>query len=206
MEVGKLTVKRRHHTGKGVARKLRAQGIIPGVCYGAKIEAPVPLSVNTRALKASLDPVKRHNTVINMTIEGDENEPSRDVVVMIRDFQINKIRRELTHVDLVAIDTDKAVEVEVPIEFHGKAKGLILGGQLHVVLHNLDVRCKPSDIPPNIGVDLSELDVGGVIHVNEIQMPDGVIATTPEHLGIITCSAPEAEAVSTEDEEGAEAS
>lgn len=203
MEVGKLTVQRRTQTGKGVARKLRREGKIPGVCYGYKVDEAVPVSVDVRALQGSLDPARRHNTVIDVTIQ-DDGQPDQNLVVMVTDYQIDKIRRELIHVDLQAIDTEKEVEVAVPLEFTGKAKGLVLGGTLHVVRHELEVRCKPGDIPAKVDVSVTDLDIGGVIHVSDLTMPPGVTAVSSGHLTIITCVAPEgAEEETTE--EGAEA-
>ncbi|MCG8423942.1 MAG: 50S ribosomal protein L25 [Proteobacteria bacterium] len=204
MEVGKLTVQARHKTGKGVARKLRARGHIPGVCYGTTVDAPIAISVNTRAFKNSLDPVKRNNTVIDMTIEDDGN-PARSVLVMVKDYQVHKTRRELTHVDLLAIDAEQQVEVEVPIELTGKAVGLVTGGQLHVVRRELDIRCKPADIPATLSLDISELDIGGVLHVSDLVLPPGVVSMTPGHMAIITCVAPEAEAAEAAEVEGEEA-
>jgi large subunit ribosomal protein L25 len=199
MEVGKLTVQRRQQTGKGVARKLRAQGKIPGVCYGHELGEPVAIAVDTRALKASLDPVKRQNTVIDMTLE-DDGQGSRAMTVMVKDYQIDTIRRELTHVDLIAIDTTREVVSEVPVDFAGKAKGLVLGGQLHVVRRTIQVQCTPGAIPDKVVVDISDLDIGGVIHVSDVEMPAGVAAHTPGHITLITCTAPDAGA-----EEGTEA-
>lgn len=207
MEVGKLTVTRRHNTGKGTARKLRAEGRIPGVCYGAMLDAPVSISVDTRALKASLDPEKRNNTVIDMTIQS-EGQADHNVVVMVKDYQIHKLRRDLLHVDLVAIDTEKPVEVEVPITVIGKHKGLVLGGQLHTVAYSIEIRCRPADIPATIEADVTELDIGGVLHVSELPLPEGIQVITPGHQAVITCTAPEAEeevAESETPEEGAEA-
>ena len=73
MEVGKLTVSLRDRSGKGGARKLRAQGKVPGVCYGASVEGriePLPITVDVKQLRGALDPVRKRNTVISLTIEG----------------------------------------------------------------------------------------------------------------------------------------
>lgn len=190
MEVGKLTVKRRYKTGKGMARSLRAQGKIPAVCYGASLEQPLPLEVDTREFRGSLDPVRRHNTVIDLTVE-DGGNPARSVTVMVKDYQLHPIRRDLTHVDFVAVDADHQVTIEVPIEFTGKAKGLVDGGTLHVVRHALEIRCKPGDIPAKVLVDVSGLDVGGVLHISDLQLAAGITPNLPGHLTVITCVAPE---------------
>lgn len=201
MEVGKLTVQRRYNTGKGVARKLRSQAKIPGVCYGFGLTEPLPIAVDPRAFRASLDPVKRHNSVIEVTIE-ESGKPSQTLTVMVKDYQYHRIRRELSHLDLIAIDQNKEVDVTVPLEFTGKAKGLINNGQLHIVLRNVGVRCRPANIPSHLTVDVTELDIGGVIHLNDLKLPEGVSVPSHINLAIVTCVAAE---VATAAETGGEA-
>ncbi len=201
MEVGKLTVNRRTHTGKGVARKLRARGRLPGVCYGNTLEAPIPIDFDHRDFKSSLDPDKRRNTVITLSVEQAEGA-AQSIVVMVKDYQLHPLRQELAHVDFVAVDLEAPVVVDVPVEFHGKAKGTVLGGQLHVVRRRLDVRCKPVDIPASVRVDITELDTNGVIHVSDLQLSEGLEAAVPGHLTIITCSAAPAAEEGEEGEEG----
>jgi large subunit ribosomal protein L25 len=169
MEVGKLTVTLRNNTGKGAATKLRAQGLVPGICYGAspdgKIE-PLQISVNVKALRAALDPVRKANTVLDLTIEGGTT--THRLHALVKDYQIDTLRRDITHVDLLAIDPNKEVIAEVPIEFTGKPAGAIDGGQIRIVLRALSVRSKPSDIPTKLTVDVSPLEIGDVIHVSAI--------------------------------------
>src|SRR5918912_1380206 len=131
MEVGKLTVSVRDRSGKGDARKLRAQGKVPGVCYGSTVEGriePLPITLDVKELRGALDPVRKRNTVINLTIEG--GAAPRSLHALVKDIQIDVLRRDVTHVDLLAIDPDKEVRADVPIEFLGKPKGSIDGGQL----------------------------------------------------------------------------
>lgn len=199
MEVGKLTVNRRNKTGKGVARKLRAQGRLPGICYGTSIE-PITVDLDGRAFRASLDPAKRQNTVIDLTIE-DGGKQFKTLSVMVKDYQIHPIRREITHVDFVAVDLTQDVTVEVPLVFTGKAKGLTEGGTLHVVRHELLIRCKPNAIPSQIDVDITEMDMGSVLHVSDLKLPEGVTAGVSAQLTIITMAAPASGAAT----EGAEA-
>jgi large subunit ribosomal protein L25 len=146
----------------------------------------LPITVDARAFRGSLDPSKRRNTVIEMTIE-DEGQAARDFTVMVKEYQIDPIRRDLTHIDLIVIDKEKEVESVVPIELTGKAKGLILGGQLHVVLHRMSVRCKPANIPAKVVVDVTELDVGGVLHLSDVRLPEGVVVAATADLAIVTC-------------------
>jgi len=194
MEVGKLTVSLRGSSGKGAARKLRAQGKVPGVCYGAsesgRIE-PLPITVDVKQLRGALDPVRKRNTVISLTIEG--GAAARTLHALVKDVQVDLLRHDVTHVDLLAIDPNKEVRADVPIEFIGKPKGAIDGGQLRIVLRALGVRAKPSDIPVKLSVDVSPLEIGDVIHVSAIALPAGVTSVTGRDLAVVTCAAPEAE-------------
>lgn len=199
MEVGKLTVQRRPTLGKGSAHKLRAQGLVPGVCYGATSNGPMepfPITVDVKALKASLDPIRKQNTVIDLTVTMD-GKPSTTLSALVKDYQIHATRREITHVDLLAIDPTKEVSAEVPIEYTGKPKGAIDGGQLRILIRALDVKAKPADIPVKFTVDVSELDLGDVLHVSHVQMPKGVHALTGLEQAIVTCAAPTADKTET---------
>lgn len=197
MEVGKLTVTLRDQTGhKGASRKLRASGKVPGVCYGASPDGriePLSIIVDVRALRAALDPIRKHNTVINLTIEGGSQ--AQTLHALVKEYQVDPVRRDITHVDLIAVDPNKEVASTVPLEFNGKPKGAIDGGQLRIVLRNLEVRAKPADIPVKLPVDVSPLEIGDVIHVSAITLPSGVTAITGRDLAVVTCAAPEEEKV-----------
>src|SRR5215510_3201573 len=198
MEVGKLTVSLRERSGKGGSRKLRAQGKVPGVCYGASVDGriePLPITVDVKELRGALDPVRKRNTVISLTIQGDG--APRSLHALVKDFQVDAIRHDVTHVDLLAIDPDKEVRADVPLEFTGKPKGAINGGQIRIVLRSLTVRAKPSDIPVKLAVDVSPLEIGDVIHVSTIALPPGVTSVTGRDLAVVTCAAPEEEKVAT---------
>src|SRR5262249_20767952 len=94
--VGKLTVTLRTTAGKGAATKLRAQGKVPGVCYGASPDGridPLPIIVEVKALRAALDPVRKQNTVIDLTIEG--NGSSRKLHALVKDYQIDAVRHDI---------------------------------------------------------------------------------------------------------------
>jgi large subunit ribosomal protein L25 len=191
--VGKLTVSYRPNAGKGAATKLRQQGKVPGVCYGASPEGridPLPIVVDVKQLRAALDPVRKQNTVIDLTIDGTDGG-ARKLHALVKDYQIHPLRREITHVDLLAIDPDKEVVTSVPLEFTGKPKGAISGGQIRTVLRAIEVRAKPNDIPVKLVVDVSPLDIGDVVHVSTIELPAGVSAVTGRDLAVVTCAAPD---------------
>ncbi len=198
--VGKLTVSLRTTAGhKGASRGLRAKGDVPGVCYGASTDGriePLPITVNVKALRAALDPVRKQNTVIALTIES-EGGKTRSLSALVKDYQLHATRREITHVDLLAVDPNKEVVADVPLEFIGKPAGAIDGGQIRIVIRELALKAKPADIPVKISVDVSPLEIGDVIHVSSITLPAGVTAVTGRDLAVVTCAAPEEEKAAT---------
>jgi large subunit ribosomal protein L25 len=200
MEVGKLTVEVRSTVGhKGSSRQLRSKGLVPGVCYGASVDGkitPLPITINVKALKGALDPIRKQNTVIDLTIDGGGGKKT-SLHALVKEYQLHPLRREITHVDLLAIDPNKEVLAEVPIEFIGKPKGAIDGGQIRIVLRRLEIRAKPNDIPVKLTVDVSPLEIGDVIHVSSIALPTGVTSQTLRDLAVVTCAAPELDVVAT---------
>lgn len=194
MEIGKLKVQRRHEIGKGVSRRLRAEGFVPGTCYGAGLTGAIPITVDPKALQTSLDPVKRQNTVLTLTIEGDDAGRG-DMLAMLWDYQIHPRRREVTHVDIITIDPEQEIDVEVPLEFTGKPAGAVYGGQLNIARHQLPVRAVPRRVPGRVEVDVSPLKVGDTLHVSDVRLPENVQMLAAEDLELVTCTAPESEAL-----------
>jgi large subunit ribosomal protein L25 len=201
MDTGKLTVEYRKNTGKNESRRLRASGRVPGICYGNGT-TPTPIHLEARELKRALDPEKRQNTVINLTVNGGEGGPQQ-LTVMLKHYDVDAIRRDVEHVDLVVIDVNKEVTVEVPVVLTGKAVGIVEGGQLHTVHRSIAVSCKPADIPVKIVADISPLKIGDVLHVSDIQLPSGVKAALPPTEAVASIVAPQKE--KTAAEEAAEA-
>src|SRR5262249_23238143 len=151
---------------------------VPGICYGAGAE-PVLISLSAKELKKALDPVKRQNTVISVTIAGEGEK--KELTVMLKDYQLDALRRDVQHVDLVVIDVNKEVTVEIPIVLTGKSVGVTDGGQLHTVHRTLAVSCKPADIPVKVEVSIAALKIGDALHVSDLTLPKGVKAALPPH-------------------------
>lgn len=192
MEVGKLTVQLRRQTGKGHSRRYRAQGLVPGICYGAHLDTPLSIVLSPKMLKGALDPAKGRNTVIDLTVEDDGKESAK-LSAMLWEYQIDALRRHVTHVDLIAIDPEKEIEVDVPIKLEGKPAGAVDGGQIHIERHSVPVSCRPADIPIEFVVDVSPLHIGDSLHISDLEMPAGVTPAVPDKLTLLTCVAPKAD-------------
>lgn len=193
MEVGKLTVEYRGNLGKGNNRKLRASGKIPGTCYGGEGE-PLSLAIDPTLLVRALDPIKKGNTVINLTVQ---NAPTAvgDITVMVRDVQKDPVRGVLTHADFIRVAMDKDVHAVVPVIITGKAQGVKDGGILHHNIRNLEIACTPDKIPAKIEVDVTELGMGEAIHVSDLKLGEGVRALADDESAVCSVTAPRAEKV-----------
>jgi large subunit ribosomal protein L25 len=171
MEVGKLEVEVRKDSGKGHAHKLRELGRIPAVCYGGG-EEPISLALDPRALKDALDPEKRQNTVITMTVKGDGAD--RQLTVMLKDYQTDPLRNTVLHADFVRVDLTKEIHVTVPLLLTGKAEGVKVGGILHQVFRMVDVACLPDRIPTKLEADVSALNIGDALKATDVVVTAGV--------------------------------
>jgi len=186
--IGKLTVTRRQQTGKEQAQKLRAKGLIPAVCYGHGGEA-ISLTVDPNALRKALDPRKKQNTVIELSIE--DNGKTESCQVMLKDYQIDTIRRNVLHADFVRVADDQVIQVPVPLTLEGKPEGVKNGGTLHQVFRALPVKCRPRQIPTNITADVSALNLNEGIRVKDLAMlPEGVMVHLPPNQTIALVMAP----------------
>jgi large subunit ribosomal protein L25 len=191
--VGKLEVELRTQGGKSVTRKIRAAGKIPAICYG-KGEDPIPLSIDPKALLGALDADKRANTVITMKVTGLAGGP-KDLTVMLRDWQRDVLKGNITHADFVRVRLDQDVHATVPIILTGKAEGVKLGGTLHQVYRSLEIACTPDKIPVKLEIAVDALGMGDALHVRDLKLPEGVRARLDGGATICTVTAPKAEKV-----------
>ena len=159
----------REPRGKGGARKLRAVGEVPAVLYGAGAE-PLSLKLNAHDAELLFRSISVDNTLINLEVEGEKAA----VVTLVREIQTHPARAELLHVDFFRIQMDVEVELEVPLHVEGTAAGVKDGGVLDQPIHDLPVRCLPSDIPESIHVDVSNLNIGDSLRVKDLAVPKGV--------------------------------
>ena len=183
-----LNVETRQGVGKGVARKLRAAGRIPGVCYG-KGEPSISISLDPRVLRHLLEQSETgRNTLINLAFDGGGAFDGR--MVLVRELQKDPVEGSYLHADFVSVDVQHAVEVSVPIHITGRAQGVELGGILDQALREIELECLPLAIPSEILVDVSELDVGQSLHVSDLALPEGVTLRSDPGLSVVSVVAP----------------
>lgn len=168
MATATLSATLRHDTGKGVARKLRQNGDIPGVIYGHGRE-PQSLTVNAREFERLISRVAAGSTVIELDLGGTTARS------LIREIQRHPFKRQILHVDFQEVVAGEMITLKCPIVYVGTPYGVRTeGGLLDQIMHELTIQAIPSQIPDHINVDVSDLHVGKALHVSDLSLPDGV--------------------------------
>ena len=189
-----LHAQTREGRGKGPARRVREAGNIPAVMYGEGEN--LALTLNPRQLRQLLTTEAGTNALMRLHVEGGDGT---ERLVMVREIQNDPIRGDILHADLLQISVDREVEVDVPIELEGVPIGVTQNeGYLGQLLSRVTVRCLPTAIPPSVNIDVSEMEVGAVIHVKDLQLPSGVEVMTDSEeavasVTVVTVEAPEVE-------------
>ena len=186
MATASLAAKPRTETGKGVNRKLRAAGEVPGVIYGHGRE-PQSLSINAREFNRLAERIRITSTVIELALDG------KVAKTLIRELQRNPLDRAVLHVDFQELVAGEKVNVSVPLRFTGSAKGVKEGGILEEVMHQISIRVDPANIPDHIDVDVTELTIGHGLHVSDVKLPEGVEVLDNPTNSVVTVVAPKAE-------------
>jgi len=189
--VGEFTlgVELREGRGKGVSRKLRAAGRIPGICYRRNAES-IAVSLDPNELDRLLRKASSGiNTLIDLTVAGGGDFDGRQV--LIKELQRNPISGAYLHADLYAVDLKQTIHISIPVQLKGSAIGVTLGGGiLDHATRELDVECLPDAIPEEFAVDVSELEIGQSIHVRDIEVLEGVEILNDRDVSIVSVVAP----------------
>jgi len=167
METTTLQAEVRDSRGKGPARRLRAEGKVPGVFYGPGLE-PTPLTLSPKELTKALRGERGRNVVFKLSLDG------KDELAMVKDLTTDPVTQELLHIDLYRIIEDKVLEVNVPFRTYGRSVGVVQGGVLNVTRRVLPLRTTPANIPVSIEVDVTHLALKDTISVEDIELPEGV--------------------------------
>jgi large subunit ribosomal protein L25 len=197
-----ISIELREGSGKGAARKLRASGRIPGVCY-SRGAASTSISLDPSALdqliKTSAAGI---NTLIDLKgVSALEGRPA-----LVKALQRDPVRGNPLHADFYALDLARAIDVSVPVHLIGSAVGLLTGGIVDHNLRELELSCLPNAIPDEITLDVSALDIGDSLHVRDVPLPSGVELLSDPELSVVSVVAPAAaeEEAAPEAEEGEE--
>ncbi len=200
MEAIELKTSVRETLGKNAARALRREGKLPAVLYGPDTE-PLLLSVDTHELELAVKSGPSGQLLLRLIIEKGERAARQ---AMIKELQRHPLSREPLHVDFYEISMDRKISVKIPVVTTGTSEGVAMGGMLQIIRHELEVECLPDRIPEKIEIDITELDIGDSVHVQEIPLEEGVEFPPDVNFTVLTILSPKKEEVKEEEEEGEE--
>lgn len=168
-QIPDLIATARTGTGKGAARQARREGQVPGVVYGGGAD-PLAINVKYNELLKRLKAGRFLSTLFNLKVEGQE-----DVRVICRNVQRDVVKDLPTHLDLMRLRRTSRINLFIPVEFTGEdvSVGLKRGGVLTVVRNEVELKVTAGDIPEKLTVDLTNLDVGDIVHISDIALPEG---------------------------------
>lgn len=198
--VGALNVQERDRAGKGAARAVRREGLVPGVIYGDNKE-PTLIAMNPRDLFVEMRKPGFAMKVFEISV-GKETQKA-----MAQDVQMHPVRDTPVHVDFRRIGKNTVVNVAIPVQIINEeaSPGIKGGGVINMVRHEIEVRARPDALPESFEIDLTGLEIGDSVHISAITMPEGVAPTiTDRDFTVITLAAPTV-ATAADDEEDAAA-
>ncbi len=167
----------REQTGSKAAAAVRRQGRIPAIVYGHKQE-PVAISLDAHDF---VEGIHHGHRLMDVTVAGQTDK------MIVKDVQYDHLGRRIIHADLMRVDVTEMIEVTVPIELKGTAKGTHEGGIIEAHLDHLEVECQVINIPESVVVSVKDLDVGQSIRAGDIKLPEGVKLVTPAETFVASC-------------------
>jgi large subunit ribosomal protein L25 len=200
VETLEIQVDARDRQRKRDAKRLLRAGKIPGVLYGPKTTA-VALALDQREFSSRVAGLEGSHLVRLKSASASLAEK----VALVKDMQYHPISGNVIHADLYEVDLTAKITVHVPLHFIGKAAGVVRGGILQPIIREIEVECLPLDIPEFFNVDVSALDIGDSVHIEELTMPEGVTAVSEAGQALVAVVPPTVEEapVAAEPAEGA---
>ena len=181
-----LNVAARERLGSRETRRLRSQGFVPGVLYGRG--EPVAISVEERELRRALTGPAGLHSILDVQIDGT----GKTHASILKEYQVDKVRGHVTHVDLQEVRLDQAIHASVSVHLLGgeDAPGVREGGVLSQPLRELNVEALPLEVPEHIDLDVSQMEIGGTLRVGDVHVPHGVRFLDDVETVVATVTAP----------------
>jgi large subunit ribosomal protein L25 len=188
LETLEIQVDAREAGSKHKARRLRRGGKVPGILYGPKTQ-PVALEIDRKDFSSRVADLEGSHLVRLKSTSS----ALADRVALVKEVQYHPITGDVVHTDLYEVDLTARIQVRVPLHFVGKAEGVVQGGILQPVVREIEVECLPLDIPEFFNVEVSGLDIGDSIHIEDLPMPAGVTAIYESNFALVTVVPPTVE-------------
>jgi large subunit ribosomal protein L25 len=182
--------------GNGPARAMRRDGRIPAVLYGPKTE-PNMISIGARDLDNILKQGSIGRSIINLEIDGVKGTTA----AMVKEMQTHPMSQNVLHIDFYKVDMARKIKVNVPVITTGISAGVELGGMLQIIRRELEVYCLPNQIPQAITIDITDLEIGDSVHVNDIETEGDVEIPHDVDFTVLTILSPKKAEEEVEEEE-----
>jgi len=167
-----VAARRRSEGGKGASRRLRREGLVPGIVYGGHQE-PEMIALVHNELVRQLEEESFYSSLLQLKIGEDTTR------VVLKDLQRHPAKPFILHVDFQRVSMEEKLRMTVPLHFENEAtaKGVKAGGKVSHAVTEIEVTCLPKDLPEYVVVDMAQMEVGDIVHLSEISLPDGVELT-----------------------------
>jgi len=196
-----LTAQARQEAGKGAARKLRQRNQIPAIFYGPNSE-PTKLVVEYSDLERIVKGSSGENILIDLEMHAEGGTQTK--TAMLKELQTDPVYERFLHADFYEISMDKEITVNIAIQLVNTPIGVTNGGMLENIRREITVSCLPDKLTKAIDVDISDMDIGDSLHIEDIQLPEGMRALEDGHLTVAVIAAPTVEKEEVEEIEGEE--
>jgi large subunit ribosomal protein L25 len=182
----KLVVAQRDRLGTAESRRLRAEGLVPGVLYGNG--EPVAISIAERELRRALTGEGGLHAILDVEIDGK----GKTHASILKEYQVDPVRGGVTHVDLQEVRLDQAITASVSVELLGgeDAPGVREGGVLSQPLREVTVEALPLEVPEHLDLDVSGMEIGGTLRISDLTAPEGVKLLDDPEMVVATVTAP----------------
>ncbi len=180
MSTTKLSAKTRTTTGSPAARRMRAEGHIPGVLYGHGM-APISVTVERRDLRLALSGPAGVNTVLTLDVDG------ASYPAVVKELQRHPVKRTVSHIDFLQVSMNEAITVQVPVRLEGEAKAVLAEGMMvDPAVDTLEVECTPATMPNEVVIDITNMQPGDVIRLADVTLPKGSTALGDPDMAVVT--------------------
>lgn len=166
-----LKAEDRKRTGTGVLKEMRREGFIPSVIYGNGFDNR-NIKVVSKEFRDMVAQSASANVLVDLQLDGGGSQ-----LALVRELQHDPLSGAVLHADFFAVKDDTKITAQLPLELVGEATGVKLGGQLEQMLHSAEIECLPKDLPELIEADISNLNVGDLLHIGDMSWPEGVSPT-----------------------------
>jgi len=196
-----LKANKREQSGSSAAKRLRREGIVPAVVYGAA-QRTYAVQVDARVFTDMLRAQSSGNFLVNLEIEGAQEKTK---LAMVQAIQRDPLKDSIVHIDFHAVKEDEEVHASLPIELLGTPEGVKGGGVLEHQLHSIEVFCLPANLPDRLEIDIADLMIGDARHVSDLALPEGVSTHVDDDVVIVIITEPRVVETTAAEDEAAEA-